>query len=174
MFDAPSEIVQLLPADLLRAALNKQPTNIATLFQLCVTRLADLIHSPTFPTQNALSNGPAGWFSSVAGTSTSIQSTREFLNAARVLSRLLPVMFEKLQTAPTQVNFAEDQASRNSAADWMLGIIWNPRQETVSAEEEANADQASQFVIDDEDEENQGEQQPQPTTREVPALGDTL
>lgn len=182
VFDAPSEIAALLPADLLRAAVTRQPDNVATLMTLCVDRLSDLLASPTFPSASSgVSFNFSSWVGSSSTTAAQINSTREFLNAARVLCRLLPVLFERLQTQTSHAIFPEDQANRDAAADWVHQLLWKGQVVEAPTEDQDQRNQSAQFVIDDEDEEDDPEtakphstNRPQVRTIELPSLGERL
>lgn len=187
VFDAPSETASLLPAEVLRVALSRQPENIATLVTLCVERLTDLLASPTFPVQSsAMMPSVSSWMGGNRPTSSAetINSSREFLNAARVLCRVLPVLYEKVGASTQHVSLAEDQAAAaQSSLDWVNDLLWKRHVVQVMPEHDsgdASQQSAAQFVIDDEEEEEGQDQQapqdeaPEAQTKELPSLGEQL
>lgn len=110
-----------------RRALTEAPENIATLLQVVCLHLFKLISDHTFPSPP----------STVAAYATSLiksaerNPTKEVLNCLRVLSRVLPVIFEVQGESDT----------------FELDLLW--KQEEVEELDDMKID--PQFVIEDED-----------------------
>lgn len=118
--------------------------------------------------------------SSNATSASQINSTKEFMNAARVLCRLLPLLFERLQTHSQHVLLPEDQANRNASADWVHQLLWKRRVVPLPGQQEQQQQQreeayarAAQFVIDDEEEEEEDPATAKPAPSEPPAVQTT-
>jgi len=128
------------------------------------TRLFNLLSDHTFPSPtNDSVSAYASSFIKSAGLSNERNTTKEVLNCLRVLERVLPVIFE-LQGDPNTLE---------------LELFWTS--EEVEEVDEA-ADSESQFVIEDDDEEDgakeqtgsQGAPAQQPKRKKLPALAERL
>lgn len=119
-----------------RRALSEAPENVATLIRVICHRLFNLATDHTFP--SPVSQSPISISKLTPWASPPRNPTKEALNCVRVLSRVLPVLFE-----------SEGPLERD--------IFWTrPKART----EEEGALEEPQFVIEEEDEEEFGYQSP--------------
>ncbi|KLO07390.1 hypothetical protein SCHPADRAFT_922914 [Schizopora paradoxa] len=142
LFDSSSDVFSLISSNDIRRAVIEAPENVETLVAVISSRLFNLVTDHTFPSS---ANGVASLASSfiktaasTAGVSTSERNpTKEVLNCLRILSRVLPVLFE------------------NENALLEQKIMWTRDAGVEGDGSHAEiADESSQFVIaDDEDEE---------------------
>lgn len=135
-----------------RRALSDAPENVATLVRFLSTRLFDLLIDHTFPTP--ASAGVASLASSImktANASTQRDPTKEALNCLRVLQRVLPVIFE--------AEFEEFERK----------LLWEPEEDLEGGANgrSGTLDERPQFVIDDEDDEDDASS-PGPSRSEDP------
>jgi len=115
-----------------RHALTDAPENVATLIQVVCHRLFKLISDHTFPSPpNTSVAAYATSFIKSASSTTESNPTTEVLNCLRVLTRVLPVVFEV-------------QGESNS---FELDLLWK-KVEVVEPDEGPTE---SQFVIENED-----------------------
>ncbi|TDL27208.1 hypothetical protein BD410DRAFT_835524 [Rickenella mellea] len=166
LFDSPSDVFSLISSQDIRHAIVESPKNVATLVRVLSQRLFTLLLDHTFPTApassvasyatNFLKNMPVPGSTSTAERNT----TKEALNCLRVLQRVLPVVFEA------------EYAEFEQALLWTQGEA----KDAVVAED----GQQSQFVIeDDEDDDLEAQQSPRATartgeTRMLPSLAERL
>ncbi|KAF5376543.1 hypothetical protein D9757_008307 [Collybiopsis confluens] len=135
LFDSASEVFSLITPNDIRRALLEAPENVATLVLVVCSRLFHLISDHTFPTPSASMSSLATSFIKAGSGISDRNTTKEVLNCLRVLTRVLPVVFEN-QTE--EGSFEED-------------IFW--KKEVDGFEEEASSEaEAPQFVIEDDDE----------------------
>ncbi|KAH7930903.1 hypothetical protein BV22DRAFT_1028069 [Leucogyrophana mollusca] len=137
LFDTPSDVFSLISPHDIRRALLDAPENIATLIRVVTSRLFNLVSDHTFPSQTG---------ASVASYATSLikaayserNTTKEVLNSIRILSRVLPVVFE-----------VEGESNA-----FELEVLWKK----VEVDEDSVGSPATtetiQFVIEDEDEDD--------------------
>lgn len=168
LFDSASEVFSLITPNDIRRALHDAPENIATLIRVICSRLFNLISDHTFPTPSAVS--VSAFASSIikAGTgSVDRNPSKEVLNCLRVLQRVLPVVFEL--------------EGESNVFD--LEVFWKSDQvEEFEIEGNGEAVDTPQFVIEDDDESEDGtnapEQQAPPTPKQkkkkLPSLGERL
>lgn len=153
-----------------RRALNEAPENIATLLRFIVSRLFNLVSDHTFPSSsNASVTALASSFIRAGTGAAERNATKEVLNCIRVLQRVLPVVFE-----------AEGESTAFEAE-----VVWKQPEAEDDAQLGPSRSEEPQFVIDDEDDEDGGDgtasqeppkavEQPQPTARRLPSLGEKL
>ncbi|EPQ58471.1 hypothetical protein GLOTRDRAFT_114891 [Gloeophyllum trabeum ATCC 11539] len=167
LFDSASDVFSLISPNDIRRALLEAPENVATLIRVISTRLFNLVSDHTFPS----SSNP-----SVASLATSVTSfiksgagerntTKEALNCIRVLQRVFPVVFE-----------LEGEASR-----FELEVLW--KKEEAPEDHVSENTSSPQFVIEDEDDDEEHEGAPQPyspqlsqpkATKTLPSLAERL
>ena len=157
-----------------RRALVEAPENVATLVRVITSRLFNLVSDHTFP------SAPTSYVPSFASSlinrgATERNATKEVLNCLRVLQRVLPVVFE-LESEPSV--FERE-------------VLW--KRDVVAAEEQGGQDhcerteQAPQFVIEDDEDENDAESatpsvaasspqipSKQPNTTALPSIAERL
>ncbi|KII88756.1 hypothetical protein PLICRDRAFT_41986 [Plicaturopsis crispa FD-325 SS-3] len=132
LFDSASDVFSLISPHDIRRALIDAPENIATLIRVICARLFNLISDHTFPTPlNASVSSYASSFIKQSTGSTERNTTKEVLNCIRILQRVFPVVFE-----------VEGESSV-----FELEVLWR-KQDAI---EEDTSLEASQFVIEDED-----------------------
>jgi hypothetical protein len=133
-------------SELVYRALHLCPENISTLIRYLIIKLASLIGDHSFPspppsissTLNPLNSLP------INITSNSRNPTKEALNCIRILSRLFPVVFGfEVSGWEDALMWRREQAPTAVAGD----------QSTASGR--SSTSEAAQFVIEDEDEEDQ-------------------
>lgn len=124
-----------------RRALHDAPENVAMLIRVITSRLFTLISDHTFPTPpNVSVTSLATSFIKSSTGSFERNTTKEVLNCLRVLQRVLPVVFE-----------LESETTR-----FEMEVLW--KKEVVEEESVADeTDHGVQFVIEDEDEEDDSE-----------------
>ncbi|EIW85271.1 hypothetical protein CONPUDRAFT_118003 [Coniophora puteana RWD-64-598 SS2] len=138
LFDTPSDVFSLITSQDVRRALLEAPENVAMLIRVTTSRLFNLVSDHTFPTSNPTLTSYASSFMKV-GTSER-NTTKEVLNSLRVLQRVLPAVFEV-------------QGESNA---FELEILWKK----VEVNEDQNnlaPDDAAQFVIEDDDDSDNGD-----------------
>lgn len=141
------------------------PENVATLIRVLTSRLFNLVSDHTFP--SAIGVSVASYATSfIKSTATERNTTKEVLNAIRVLQRVLPVIFE-----------VEGESNA-----FELEVLWKK----VEANNEDQFPAEPQFVIEDEDDEgsDSGEAtkltsqnsgpKPKPDKILLPSLGEKL
>ncbi|KAK7043695.1 hypothetical protein VNI00_008306 [Paramarasmius palmivorus] len=167
LFDSASEVFSLIAPNDVRRALLDAPENIATLIRVVCSRLFNLISDHTFPTPSASVSAFASSF--IKAGSSERNTTKEVLNCLRVLQRVLPVVFEV--EADTTVFDVE--------------VFWKKVEvEEDSEERDASTSEEPQFVIEDDDDSEDGhdtaEAAPAPSqakekkTKQLPSLGERL
>lgn len=170
LFDTASDVYSLITHNDIRRALNEAPENIATLLRFIVSRLFNLVSDHTFPSSsNASVTALASSFIRAGTGAAERNATKEVLNCIRVLQRVLPVVFE-----------AEGESTAFEAE-----VVWKQPEAEDDAQLGPSRSEEPQFVIDDEDDEDGGDgtasqeppkavEQPQPTARRLPSLGEKL
>lgn len=133
LFDSPSDVFSLITPQDIRLALQNNPHNVVTLINVVCNRLFQLVSDHTFP------SAPNTFLSSATRN-----STKEALNCIRVLTRMLPVLFD----LDSEVFERE--------------VLW--KREVVSKEEDQLQPSQPQFVIADDDDE---EESPNPAASAI-------
>ena len=124
---------------------------MATLIRVICSRLFNLISDHTFPTPTSASVASLATF---IKTSTSENTTtKQVLNCIRVLQRVLPVVFE-----------IDGEMTR-----FELDVFWKKEE----VEEAPVNNEPLQFVIEDDDEDS-GEEEPEPPTNATPKAKKTM
>jgi hypothetical protein len=128
-----------LPATVRRALL-EAPENVATLIRVITSRLFNLVSDHTFPSPQSTNTVAsvanfATTFVKTGGT-TERNTTKEVLNCIRVLTRVLPVLFE----IDSELSIFERE------------VLWKREAVAPGQELEEQVEQTPQFVIEDEDE----------------------
>ncbi|GBE82466.1 hypothetical protein SCP_0408500 [Sparassis crispa] len=139
LFDSASDVFSLISHNDVRRALYDAPENVATLIRVVTSRLFNLVSDHTFPTPPSVS--VASFATSFIRTGTGSaprNTTKEVLNCLRVLQRVLPVVFE-----------LESDTSR-----FETEVLW--KKEEVREDVGMVERMEPQFVIDDEDEGDDG------------------
>ncbi|KIJ69506.1 hypothetical protein HYDPIDRAFT_106142 [Hydnomerulius pinastri MD-312] len=165
LFDTPSDVFSLISPHDIRRALLDAPENVATLIRVLTSRLFNLVSDHTFPSASGTS--VASYATSLIKAATAERNTtKEVLNALRVLQRVLPVIFE-----------VEGESNA-----FELEVLW--KKVEVDHEDDPTATEAPQFVIeDDEDGSENGEganstsqaSGPKPKAKKtLPSLGEKL
>lgn len=114
------------------------PENVATLIRVLTSRLFNLVSDHTFPSTTGVS--VASYATSLIKSVTAERNTtKEVLNAIRVLQRVLPVIFE-----------VEGESNT-----FELEVLW--KKVEANSENQPPAEETPQFVIEDEDEDDGGE-----------------
>lgn len=134
LFDSSQDVFTLILPHDIRRALQEAPENIATLIKVISGRLFILVSDHTFPTATN-----ASFFTPSILHHGDRHTTKEVLNCIRVLSRVLPVVFEL----------------DNSPSKFEMDIFWAIK-EPKSANESTTSE--GQFVIADDNEEEENEQ----------------
>lgn len=143
------------------------PENIATLIRVLTSRLFNLVSDHTFPSTTGVS--VASYATSlIKSATTERNTTKEVLNAIRVLQRVLPVVFE-----------VEGESNA-----FELEVLW--KKVEADNENQSHTEEAPQFVIEDDDD-DEGEHgdpikptsqrsgsKPQPEKILLPSLGEKL
>lgn len=164
LFDSPSDVFSLIAPNDIRRALLEAPENVATLLRVTIVRLTNLIADHTFP--SAASPSVAAFASSLmkAGSGTTDRNTtKEALNCVRVLTRVLPAVFDV----------------EGESTVFETDVLWK-RQEVEDLEAPVVTADANQFVIDDEDDsDNESASQPRSPQkgrlfRQLPSLAEKL
>ncbi|KAF9228020.1 hypothetical protein BS17DRAFT_747084 [Gyrodon lividus] len=134
LFDTPSDVFSLISPHDIRRALFDAPENIATLIRVLTSRLFNLVSDHTFPSASGAS--VAFYATSLIKAATAERnSTKEVLNAIRVLQRVLPVIFE----VEGESNVFE------------LEVLWKKVEMDDEGEDEPTTTETPQFVIEDDD-----------------------
>jgi hypothetical protein len=136
-----------------RKALSDAPENVSTLLAVLVKRLLLLLTDLTFPME-----APAiPTLSSLYPGTAQRNPNKEALNCVRVLTRILPVVFE----GDADHGKVEEQL-------WM-------RTPKAPSSDQTEADQSKQFVIDDEEDEEgpKSPKSPAPRVSDAPPQVDT-
>jgi len=146
---------------IVRRALTEAPENVSTLIHVVCLRLFKLISDHTFPSpQNTSVTAYATSFIKSASNSSERNPTKEVLNCLRVLSRVLPVVFEV----------------QGESDAFEFNLLW--KKEEVEELDETQTD--PQFVIEDEDESDddtstaEPAQTPKAKRKVLPSLGERL
>lgn len=168
--DSAADAPTLLPTQALRSA---RPGNLSTLLQVIIARLLSLMRDPDFPIarpgvralhRTALDQRPmfARLTSSAsAGAPREPDLAREALNCVRVLTRVLPILYER------------------ASEDDPLGAIehelfWTPQRRLASAATSGE----DQFVLGDEEDADESgrasESGQSAPAADLPCLGDDL
>lgn len=156
LFDSPSDVNTLLDSYTLSLALKQNPTNLITLINVVSNHLFTLLASSEFPGPSGINWNPTG---------SNVDLSREALNCVRVLARVIPFVF---------------QNQSDTGGSLEEGIFWTREKvEMVAPTVEASqqATEASQFVIDDEDEDEVEESNPEIPEKqftELPPLAERL
>jgi len=151
---------------LVRRAMLDAPENVATLIRVLTSRLFNLVSDHTFPSATGVS--VASYATSlIKSATTERNTTKEVLNAIRVLQRVLPVIFE-----------VEGESNA-----FELEVLWKK----VEADDEGRpaAEETPQFVIEDDDDGSESgdatrstsqgsESTPKPENVLLPSLGEKL
>lgn len=152
----------------MRRALYDAPENIATLIRVITSRLFNLVSDHTFPTppSTSVTSFATSFIRSSTGTPER-NTTKEVLNCLRVLQRVLPVVFE-----------LEGDSSRLE-----MEVFWK-REEVVDQSQPVPESSHVQFVIEDEEEDDEDHAEtpstpapkdtPKPTTKTLPSMADRL
>jgi hypothetical protein len=137
LFDTASDVYSLIRPDDIRRALRDFPDNVSTLIRVLCKRLFELVASPAFPASSSASVAAlASAFIKSRGVERN--TNKEVLNCLRVLQRVLPVVFE-----------AESGPSR-----FEMAVFWLRGSDEVLDRTAELPDTTSQFVIDDDDEDD--------------------
>ncbi|KAF4576865.1 hypothetical protein EYR36_000537 [Pleurotus pulmonarius] len=140
LFDSASDVFSLITPNDIRRALAEAPENVATLIRVISSRLFNLVSDHTFPSASTASVTAYATSLIKSGTgSAERNTTKEVLNCLRVLQRVLPVVFE-----------VEGEASV-----FELEVLWK-KHEAEQVHEEIES-QTPQFVIDDDDDSEDGD-----------------
>lgn len=153
----------------MRRALYDAPENVAALIRVITSRLFNLVSDHTFPSPPSAS--VTSFATSFIRSSTGTQernATKEVLNCLRVLQRVLPVVFE-LEADSTRLE---------------MEVFWK-REEVVDESHSVAAESAhAQFVIEDDDEDDEGNAEtpstpvpkdpPKAPTKTLPSVADRL
>ncbi|KAH7345069.1 high-temperature-induced dauer-formation protein-domain-containing protein [Rhizoctonia solani] len=156
LFDSPSDVSNLIVPHDIRRALSDAPENLSTLLIILIKRLQFLMTDHTFPTEAPV----IPTFSSLYPGTAQRNPNKEALNCVRVLARILPVVFE-------------GDADHGRVEE----LFWKrmPKEQSTQKNE---TDQSKQFVIDDEeDEDDPKSPTPQATPQQVdtePSWGESL
>ncbi|QRW05595.1 hypothetical protein RhiLY_04594 [Ceratobasidium sp. AG-Ba] len=151
LFDSPSDVSNLIAPHDVRRALSTAPENVLTLLAVLVKRLHFLLNDHTFPSETSALPG----LSSLYPGTTQRNPNKEALNCLRVLSRVLPVVFE----GDADQGRVEEQLWLRTAK----AATSNPDQ----------TDQTNQFVIDDEEDEDGPKSPKSPTAQPIAAQVET-
>ncbi|EJD53359.1 hypothetical protein AURDEDRAFT_111005 [Auricularia subglabra TFB-10046 SS5] len=152
LFDSASDVFSLITPQDLRRALAAAPENVAMLVRVVSQRLFQLLLDHSFPGSPTV----AGFASSlISPGGTTDGKSKQVLNCLRILERVLPVIFEM------EVPEFEEELL------WKKEVIEHTMQS-------AAADQGTQFVIDDEDDEDHAPASALPITETKPALAERL
>ncbi|KAF9232146.1 high-temperature-induced dauer-formation protein-domain-containing protein [Melanogaster broomeanus] len=163
LFDTPSDVFSLISPHDIRRALFDAPENVATLIRVLTSRLFNLVSDHTFPSSSGAS--VASYATSlIKSAATERNTTKEVLNAIRVLQRVLPVIFE----VEGESNVFE------------LEVLW--KKVEVDDEEEPIGTKTPQFVIEDDDDGSENgegtnstpESKPNRKKTLLPSLGEKL
>lgn len=142
------------------------PENVATLIRVLTSRLFNLVSDHTFPSATGVS--VASYATSlIKSATTERNTTKEVLNAIRVLQRVLPVIFEV-------------EGESNS---FELEVLW--KKVEADAGGRPAAEETAQFVIEDDDDGSEigdasrstsqgSESAPKPENILLPSLGEKL
>ncbi|KAF9818909.1 hypothetical protein IEO21_02447 [Rhodonia placenta] len=140
LFDSASDVFTLISHNDVRRALFDAPENVATLIRVITSRLFNLVSDHTFP--SAPNASVASLASSFMKTLSPRNTTKEVLNCIRVLQRVLPTVFE---LESETIRFDMDVFWKNEVVE----------DESVQASDASGA----QFVIDDDEEDEDGPQE---------------
>lgn len=161
LFDSPTDVITLLDSNTLTQTLSHNPANLHTLIRVLSQHLFHLLALPNFP-YSAKSKGI--W----KGGEAERDLGREALNCVRVLSRVIPFVFGG-QVGGEGNEGLEDE------------IFWLKERIEVEVDSErvdASKEEVGQFVIDDEDDEDEPastrETQDGPKFEEVAPLAERL
>lgn len=163
--DAAAEITGLLPSDAIRNALISSSENVCTLLAAICSHLFQLLTDPRLIVTASSSVASVRSYFAGNASITSQEAKapdlhRQVLNCVRVLSRVLPIVYER-NSNPSN----EDE--RNSYQD----LFWVTQKEASPVPEIAKEDQ---FVIDDEEEEETDNLQQSPEKASAETGGTTL
>jgi hypothetical protein len=123
LFDSPSDVFALITPNDIRLALQNNPHNVITLLNVLANKLFQLVSDHTFP------SAPTSFLASPPRN-----ASKQALNCLRVLTRILPVLFE----LDSEIFERE--------------VLW--KRDSLPKEESELPTAQSQFVIaDDEDDE---------------------
>jgi High-temperature-induced dauer-formation protein len=161
VFDTPTDVLTLLGASDIRSALSKQPSNIITLVRVLSRHLSRLLRSAVFPNRSDSSLvdlSAVNVFKLNQRRTSNSDPVTEALNCIRVLSRVLPLVFE-----------LDDDGQVEKELLWTSQTTEQGRSIGQRIEE-------AQFVIDDEEANVTPEQEaaPGPDHSQGPLLGETL
>ncbi|CAE6422281.1 unnamed protein product [Rhizoctonia solani] len=151
LFDSASDVSNLIVPNDIRRALSEAPENLSTLLIVLIKRLQFLMKDHTFPTEAPV----IPTFSSLYPGTTQRNPNKEALNCIRVLSRILPVVFE-------------GDADHGRVEE----LFWK-RTPKEPSPEQAEVDQSKQFVIDDEEDEDIPKSPKSPTPQAAPQQTDS-
>ena len=169
IMDSAADAVTLLPSQALRSA---RPHNLATLLQVVIARLLSLMRDPDFPVARpgvralhraALDQRPLFARFTASSASGEPDLAREALNCVRVLTRVLPVLFER---------GVEDDPLGAIEHD----LFWTPQRRTASSAAESNGE--DQFVLGEEEDAEESARASESASSvpagDLPCLGDDL
>ena len=179
-FDDPSDVITLLPPAVLRTALAERPQNILTLLRTVIGHLLALLQDADFPkprtssrpSRTSIDVRPMLNRMTLNGISTEQPDlAREALNCIRVLTRVLPYVFERCAPSPLFSTSRESTSSSRDFSDGSSGrsmvdeVFWTKRR--------VKTEHREQFVIDDEEEAENGSANGGEWI-EIPSLGEQL
>ncbi|GAA95284.1 uncharacterized protein L969DRAFT_92457 [Mixia osmundae IAM 14324] len=159
VFDTAWDVTTLITAADVRTALRDQPSNVKTLISVLGGKLLQILSEPGFPapTQASLAAGlTAAW----GGGTAEPSDTRQLLNCVRVLTRVLPFVWEG-QALPNAAG--ESESSPADVEEFEDAIFWRATRIAQAQSSKQHLDGSARddnhFVLGaDEDEE--GEQDP--------------
>lgn len=153
LFDEAGEVAGSLPFGLLRQVREQQRENLATLLRYLLDHLLALVHSDSFPAP-AKGRGLGDFLPSSRLRGSEQDTTTEALNCLRVISRIIPILYEVLPT--TEPDGAAVDSQDEGPFVWDLLYApqpdRNPRNGSDGGEEIGG-----QFVIDSDEEEEGGD-----------------
>lgn len=176
VFDTPGEAFSLLAVTDVRRALVSAPENIRTLVRNLSQHLFSLLQDPLFspPSEHAQARGVGAFLPNlpgVGGAGSKMQDGRnrvkEALNCVRVLARVLPVILEGDHDSSSSSQADSGDFSGSLASDsFEKTLLWTrestPREESGTGGQErpsvparSDSESETQFVIDDEEEQDE-------------------
>jgi hypothetical protein len=191
IFDSLTDVCTLLPVSAVRSILAAHPSNIATLISILCEHLHALLADPDFP---APLNSPLSPLRSSRGaaflrrSANSVAPTnapdlaREALNCVRVLSRVLPCVFERAGLGPPASSavirdeLAEGGTVNEPAFEperFESDVLWTPRRRPKVVDEPMFDDR---FTIDDDRQDQVSAEEPKTDDDHMtlPSLGEDL
>ncbi|KZV94087.1 hypothetical protein EXIGLDRAFT_528487, partial [Exidia glandulosa HHB12029] len=153
LFDSASEVFSLIRIDDVRRALSTAPENVATLIRAVSARLFQLLLDHSFPSPPSVIGFASSLMSPMSPGGAQDSKTKEVLNCLRVLARVLPVVFEM------------------EVLEFEHELLWTKEVVDVSRNQPSDG---TQFVIEDEDDEDHAPASAAPITETKPALAEKL